>query len=149
MARTRGNDDAGDASEDETAVVPPGPVRVGDSPVHGLGVFATRDIEAGEVIERSPVLVIDDEHEELVAGTALDGYCFTWDGGLAVGLGWTSLYNHAATPNARYWTMPEHGLIEIVAHTDIREGEEVFVTYNGDPDAEGDGELWFEDRTRD
>jgi hypothetical protein len=143
MGRSDARDD--DGGTDEAAVVPPSSLRVADSPIHGLGVFATRDFEPGELLERSPVLVIADEHEELVAGTALDGYCFTWDGGLAVGLGWTSLYNHSNHPNARYWTMPEEGVIEVVAHTRIRRGDEVLVTYNGDPDAEGD--LWFDDRT--
>jgi len=36
-------------------------IRVGDSPIHGQGVFAQVDIKAGEVIERCPYLVIDDD----------------------------------------------------------------------------------------
>lgn len=118
-------------------------VRVGRSPIHGFGMFATRDLEVGEVLERSPVLVIEEDDEALVAETVLDGYCYTWDGGLGLGLGYTSLYNHSSSPNARYWTMPEHGMIEVVVHRPVSAGEEVLVTYNGDPDAEGD--LWFDE----
>lgn len=108
--------------------------RVAPSATHGAGVFATRPFDPGELIERCPVLVILDEDEESIAGTALDGYCFTWEGGIALALGFGSLYNHSATPNARYWTMPEEGLIEVVAHRPIAAGDEISVNYNGDPD---------------
>ena len=34
---------------------------VGESPVHGLGVFAAVDLSAGETLERCPYIVIDDD----------------------------------------------------------------------------------------
>jgi hypothetical protein len=135
--------------DDEVEIGPVVPIieaepgrRVGPSPVHGAGVFATRDFAVGEVIERCPVLVISDEDEEHIAGTALDGYCYTWEEGLALALGFGSLYNHSTTPNARYWTMPEEGLIEVVAHRPIAAGDEISINYNGDPDDAS--ALWFD-----
>ena len=123
-------------------VEPPTGLRAGPSPRHGLGVFATRRFAAGEVLERAPVLVVPTADEEHIAGTALDGYCFAWDGGMALALGFGSLYNHSTTPNARYWTMPEEGLVEYVAHTDIEPGDEVCINYNGEPT--DDTPVWFE-----
>lgn len=109
-------------------------LRVAPSALHGNGVFATRRFAVGETVERCPVLVIDAEDEELVAGTALDGYCYEWDGGLAVALGFGSLYNHDDDPNARYWTDTDAGVIEVVARRTIAPGDEICVTYNGDPE---------------
>lgn len=116
--------------------------RVAPSALHGAGVFATRAFAPGEVIEHCPVLVISDEDEENIAGTVLDGYCYTWEGGMALALGFGSLYNHSSTPNARYWTMPEEGLLEVVAHLAIEAGDEICINYNGDPD--DDAPVWFE-----
>lgn len=116
--------------------------RTAPSPRHGAGVFATRDFAVGDIIERCPVLVISDEDEEHIAGTALDGYCYTWEGGLALALGFGSLYNHAPASNARYWTITEEGVIEIVAHRPIAAGEEILINYNGDPDDATP--VWFE-----
>ena len=118
----------------EVPIDAPEGLRVAPSPRHGNGVFATRRFAPGDVVERCPVLVIDAEHEDLVADTALDGYCYEWDGGLAVALGFGSLYNHDDDPNARYWTDTEAGCIEVVARRPIAAGDEVCVTYNGDPE---------------
>jgi hypothetical protein len=117
-------------------------LRCGPSATHGAGVFATRAFAEGEVIERCPVLVVAAEHEERIAGTAFDGYCYTWDDeGLALALGFGSLYNHSTEPNARYWTCTDELVVEIVAHRPIAAGDEVLINYNGDPD--DDSAVWF------
>lgn len=138
--------DTDDPTDDDSYELPtidsaPG-LRIGPSEVHGWGVFATRPYAVGELIERCPVLLVETEHETQMAGTVFDGYCFTWDGGMALALGWGSLYNHRCPSNARYWTENEDGLLEIVAHLDIAEGAEIFINYNGDPD--DDSPLWFD-----
>ena len=38
--------------------------------------------------------------------------------------------------------MPEEGLVEYVAHTDIEPGDEVCINYNGEPT--DDTPVWFE-----
>ena len=60
----------------------------------------------------------------------------------ALALGYGSLYNHSYTPNARYFTNIENQSIDFYARKDIREGEEIMVNYNGDP--EDQSPLWFE-----
>ena len=50
-------------------------IRVGDSPVHGQGVFAIVDIASGEVVERCPYIVIDDD--DLQSENRLNDYLFT------------------------------------------------------------------------
>ena len=110
-------------------------LRIGRSSIHGNGVLATRAFIPGETIERCPVLVVDIADEDLLAGTALDGYCYQWDTGVAVALGFGSIYNHADDPNARYWTDVDTGIIEIEARRPIEPGEEITVSYNGHPEA--------------
>ena len=46
-----------------------------DSKKHGLGVFATQDFKSGDVIERCPYIVIDDE--DLQEENRLNDYLFT------------------------------------------------------------------------
>lgn len=101
----------------------------------GRGVFATRPIAEGEVIERVPVLLIEaDELRNGDAWTGLASYCFLWDAGrYALALGYGSLYNHSYRPNARY---DDAGRMTKIfkAIRDIAAGEEITVNYNGDPD---------------
>ena len=51
------------------------PIIISYSPVHGQGVFATRTIAEGEVIERCPYIVIDDD--DLAEANRLQDYLFT------------------------------------------------------------------------
>ena len=74
---------------------------VKESPLHGLGVFACIDFAAGDVIERCPYLVIDDD--DLQEINRLNDYLFTSPDDkndyLCV-LGCGMIYNHGATANA-------------------------------------------------
>ncbi|SIN72323.1 hypothetical protein SAMN05444166_0438 [Singulisphaera sp. GP187] len=110
-------------------------IEVRRSPGKGRGVFARRRIEAGEVIERVPVLVVPVEDlNQGSAWTSLGNYCFVWNKStVALALGYGSLYNHSFRPNARY---DDRGQ-QIKVFTSLREiepGEEITVNYNGDPD---------------
>jgi hypothetical protein len=101
----------------------------------GRGVFARRLIRRGEVIERTPVLM-------LPAGAALGDYCFEWgEGTWALALGYGSLYNHSYSPNARYDDLNSRTKV-FTALRDIDAGEEITVNYNGDP--EDRSPVWFE-----
>jgi SET domain-containing protein len=89
-------------------------------------VFARRPIRKGEVIERTPVLV-------LPAGAALNEYCFEWgEGAWALALGYGSLYNHSYSPNARYDDVNSKTKV-FTALRDIEPGEEITINYNADP----------------
>lgn len=107
--------------------------RIGPSPVHGNGVFATRDIRKGEVFDRCPCIVIEDGWQRVQ--TVLHDYLYCWpkDGdGRAVVLGNGSVFNHDANANAD-WVTDEAGR-QCVYHAtrDIQAGEEIFIDYGQD-----------------
>jgi SET domain-containing protein len=107
-------------------------------------VFASRKIYRGEMIERSPVIVIPGNQWETMDETILSNYVFDWgekEEHAAVALGYVSIYNHSYTPNAELTECLDEYVIEVSALRDIDVGEEIFVNYNGDPaDRE---KLWF------
>jgi len=107
--------------------------RIGPSPVHGNGVFATRDIRKGEVIDRCPCIVLEDGWQRIQ--TVLHDYLYCWpkDGdGRAIVLGNGSVFNHDAKANAD-WVTDEAGRQCIYSATrDIKAGEEIFINYGQD-----------------
>lgn len=105
----------------------------------GRGVFAVRDIPAGTVIERAPVILIPCEQvygDTPMARRAarISWYVFDWKGCtkrnyVALALGYGSIYNHSPTPNAR--TEPEPpDVLGFHAIRDIASGEEITINYN-------------------
>ena len=110
----------------------------------GRGVFARRGFAPGGLIERCPVIGLDEEHWEHLDRTILDAYCFKWGEQLerpAVALGYGSLYNHSFEPNAFYARVPALHAIDFIALRQIAPGEEVKVNYNGNPYDRT--EVWF------
>ncbi|MDQ2650631.1 MAG: SET domain-containing protein [Actinomycetota bacterium] len=117
-------------------------LRVAGAPGVGRGVFAVRPFAVDEVIERCPVIVVPEAETDAVQTTRLGRYVFTWDDThSAVGLGFGSLYNHSATPNARWHTVPSELLIEFVATEPIGAGDEVLIHYGG---GDASADLGFE-----
>ena len=101
------------------------------SPIHGLGVFALKDIAAGETLERCPYIVIDDD--DLHEVNRLNDYLFTSPddpNDYLVVMGCGMLYNHASPPNAK-WEVDEtdNRFLRFYADCEIREGEEIFHDY--------------------
>lgn len=115
---------------------------VGPSAIHGTGVFALRPFDPGEVIEVCPVVECAAGEEGLLEQTSLRGLYFHWADGVAIALGYGSLYNHSWSSNARYETDVEEGVVRFVCVRPVAEGDEVTINYTGDPD--GVGELWFD-----
>ena|SRR5215471_4384567 len=120
----------------------PGSVYTARSDIHGRGVFAARRFQCGEVIEECPILVVTTDQAPLLDETDLYGFSFEWEDGVAIALGFGSLYNHSWTPNARYDHDYDRDLVVYSALTTIDTGEEITVNYSGDPD--GQVELWFD-----
>ena len=116
-------------------------VRVGGTANKGRGVFATRRIAAGALIERAPVIVVPAGQWELAEKTVLFDYFFAWGEHSAIALGYGSLYNHSYQPNARFVKHFSHQVIEFYALRAIEAGEELLINYNVDPD--DDSPLWF------
>jgi hypothetical protein len=122
-------------------------ITVGSSPGKGRGVFASRAIGAGEIIEEAPVIVLPGAEIEYLEQTVLQDYYFLWgadEKDAAILLGVCSLCNHSYEPNAVFVLRPESQTIRFVALRDIAVGEEVTTNYNGNP-----GNLkpvWFDAR---
>src|SRR4051812_46084365 len=84
---------------------PSAPVEVRRHKVKGRGLFATRPIAAGEIIEAAPVIVFPAADCALLDRTAIGHYYFDWTDGPAKGgampLGLLALCNHSPHPRAR------------------------------------------------
>lgn len=118
----------------------------GPSPIGGRGVFTSETIETDTLIEICPVIVCNEGDLEKIHATRLHDYYFLWgeaETNCAIALGFGSLYNHSNTPNARYLVDEQEALMEIWTIRDIQAGEELTVSYHGDPDHKGPP-LWFE-----
>lgn len=114
-------------------ITPPTSIRIGETE-HGRGVIAVAEIAKGDTIEVCPIL----ELAEGEASGLLDDYTVALDGssGVALLLGYGSLYNHADEPNAEYVEVADDAY-SFVALRDIDAGEQVTISY---------GEEWW--RTR-
>jgi SET domain-containing protein len=120
--------------------VPSATVIVGPSPRHGRGVFAAAPFAPGDLVEACPVLVVPAEQVANLDDTALYDYYFSWRGGAAaIALGYGSLYNHAAVPNARYQDDADTATIRFLAVRAIAVGDEITVDYSQG----GAVPLWF------
>lgn len=109
------------------------------------GVFTSEDIEAGTVIERSPVIVMSRDERKLLDQTLLHDYIFEWNGDkdeCAMALGYIAVYNHSYRSNCEYEMDFANRVISIKAVHFIKAGEELFINYNGDWNNEKP--LWFE-----
>lgn len=125
-------------------IYPSSSIYVAPSQIHGLGIFARIDIKEGEIIEESPVLLIEEDQISDLTKTELRFYYFAWGTGFkqaAIGLGYASLFNHSYEPNARYIKDMEQQVLRFVTLKDIKREEEIIVNYNGHPDDKT--KLWF------
>jgi uncharacterized protein len=122
-----------------------GHIYVAPSTLHGTGVFASQDIEVGDMIEICPVLLFPKEQLVHFQQTVLDDYYFDWgdnDDFYAIALGYGSLYNHSYVPNAEYDMDFDSNTIDIHCIKPISAGHEIFINYNGYP--EDQTPVWFE-----
>lgn len=106
-------------------------------PGMGRGVFAAEPIRKGRLIEACPVIPLAKGEEEDVTGRTLESYLFEWgdDGDhFCLALGYGSLYNHSATPNASFETDPERMRIVFRAVRDIPEGRQILIDYGWEAD---------------
>jgi hypothetical protein len=111
----------------------------------GRGVFAGQELRAGELIETSPVVVIDAPFERLPI--VLQRMVFSWGTGSgsqeahALALGYGSLYNGANPANVRFERNVGQLLVRFFAARDIACGEELTINYST-----GDGSAPIEGR---
>jgi uncharacterized protein len=119
------------------------PFTIKDTQRYGRGIYANREIKKGELLEICPVIVISKEEDEYLSKTNLANYYFYWgESEKAIALGYASIFNHSYTPNASFYCNSKQMVICFNAIKDIRNGEEITINYNGDPD--DTAELWFD-----
>lgn len=109
----------------------------------GRGVFASRPIAKGTIIERVPVVIlpVQEIYTDTIS-TKLADYVFNWGKDkVAIAMGYGSLYNHSYRPNAAYAAKGRRTQV-YSALRDIDADEEITVNYNGD--ARSRKKLWFD-----
>ena len=117
------------------------PLRIAEMGRRGRGVVAERRIEQGELVERSPVLVVPHADRAAVDPTVVFTYVFMWEHGTveedlykhqgraAIALGFTSLLNHSYAPNCIFIRHIDDLAIDLVAARAIEAGEELTIDY--------------------
>jgi len=111
----------------------------------GRGVFASKFIKKGEVVEQCPAFVLPKKDYPIAKKTILRNYYFMW-GKItsAICFGYGSYYNHSYKPNATYKKKIKEKVIEFIAIKDIKKDEEITVNYNyGKPDDKSS--LWIKE----
>ncbi|HYC39096.1 MAG TPA: SET domain-containing protein [Chitinophagaceae bacterium] len=118
---------------------------IAESGEKGRGIFTSEDLDAGVLIESSPVIVLPPEDRPLIDRTRLHDYIFEWGDnkeGCCMALGWIALYNHASPSNCEYEMDFEADLIRVRTVRAVDAGEELSINYNGD--ADNTEPVWFE-----
>jgi hypothetical protein len=117
------------------------PIKIMDFGDRGRGIVAVTDLEKGQLIERSPVLIIPSEHRGKVDDSVIFTYVFMWEhntteedlykhtGRSAIALGYTSLLSHSYAPNCIFVRHIDELFIEIYADRFIKAGEELTIDY--------------------
>lgn len=111
----------------------------------GRGVFTAESIEAGTVVEVSPVIIMSSEERKLLDKTLLHDYIFEWGedkNHCCMALGNVPIYNHSYESNCEYEMDYEREEIVIRTVRSIKAGEELFINYNGDWN--DSKPLWFD-----
>lgn len=109
-------------------------IYVSRSKKKGRGVFANTALKAGVVIEVAPVIVISKEDRKFIDKTLLHDYIFEWGRDskrCCMALGCVSLYNHSYNSNCEYEMDFRAEIITIRTVRAIKNGEELFINYNG------------------
>jgi hypothetical protein len=112
----------------------------------GRGVFAGENIPKGEIIEICPFVEISEGDPANRLGSHLVTYFFYFGKNkerVALVLGYGSLYNHSANPNAVYIIKPKDGVVIFTATKDIKKDSEITFDYRGSG-KNSKISLWFE-----
>lgn len=115
----------------------PAGIAIQQSSLHGRGVFACRKFSNGAVIEMAPLILLTAADKAFLQTTSLFSYYFLIDKDdtpAALGLGYSSVYNHSYNANAAYTISLTDDCLIIKACKAIKPGEEITLNYNGSPD---------------
>ena len=96
----------------------------------GRGVFAQKKIKKGQTIESAPYIQIPPKDDKKLSGTIIESYWFEVKGKWsALGLGFTSLYNHSEKPNATFYINQKSRTIRIQSTRPIAKDVEILINY--------------------
>lgn len=98
----------------------------------GRGVFTSKILKKGELIEICPVIELTYREHQSLVGHILENYAFVWNTkkrSVAILLGFGSLYNHSLKPNADYFKRLKDGVMLFKASRNIKAGEEITIDY--------------------
>ncbi|HEV7621013.1 MAG TPA: SET domain-containing protein [Flavisolibacter sp.] len=101
----------------------------------GRGVFTPSDLKKNVIIEIAPVIVMSKKDRSYIDNTLLHDYIFEWGDsheGCCMALGYVPLYNHSYNSNCEYEMDFKKQTILIKTICPVKEGEELFINYNGD-----------------
>jgi SET domain-containing protein len=118
-------------------ILQPQHLYIGASTIHGRGVFSSKALAAGELVEQAPLILINNTEDELLKQTQLYHYYFVvanTETPVAIGLGFSSMYNHANPANATYAINLRTQLITVKTVRAIAADEEITINYNGKAD---------------
>lgn len=107
-------------------------IYVDNSDISGMGVFASDDIEKGEIIEECHFILLDQTYKNL---GILKDYVFSYPlGGAksAAVLGFGMIYNHSFDPSANWEVCEDERLFRFKSLKDIVKGSEIFINYKTD-----------------
>ncbi len=110
----------------------------------GRGVFTSKQIDTGTVVEISPVIVMKKEDRLHLDKTLLHDYIFEWGkekDQCCMALGLIPIYNHSYSSNCEYFMDFDEDSIMVKTVRKILKGEELTINYNGDWN--DDKEIWF------
>jgi hypothetical protein len=106
-------------------------IKVARSQIHGRGVFATRTIQRGSVVDRG--FVVPFGEEDGGQGGLIDRYAFEYDATRrCLVLGVASLCNHTEEPNVEIEINDQTGTYRLMATKPIRRGEELLIDYGSE-----------------
>ena len=112
---------------------------------NGKGVFTTKALRVGTIIEISPVLVFTGKEYLHLAETLLYNYIFEWGVSrkkAALALGYISMYNHSYNANCEYEMDFDNNLMTIKVVKPVAKGGELYINYNAD--ADNKAKVWFD-----
>jgi uncharacterized protein len=117
------------------------PLRIVALGAKGRGVIAERRIEPGEIVERSPVIIVPEADRAAVDRSNVGNYIVMWEHGTtandfgtgkgraAIVLGFASLVNHSDTPNCDFVRHIEALALDLFTVRTIEAGEELTIDY--------------------
>ncbi len=111
-------------------------IEVRQSPIHGRGIFSKAAFKPGQLIEKAPVLLMTVKEKTLLQYSSLHHYYFLLNNTItpiAIGFGYSALYNHSPKANAAYSINLIRLFISINACKKIIPDEEITINYNGSP----------------